>query len=367
MENLSQEKISLGFVRKRVLYFTKYSRLGASSRMRSFQYFPYLAANGIDVTARPLFGDNYLKGLYNGNSSLLLIVKAYLMRLLMLFTVFKYDKVVIEKELFPYLPAWAEWCLKIFSIKYIVDYDDAIFHNYDLNPRPLFRDLMGDKIDKVMRYSHVVIAGNSYLAARAVKAGAKNVNVLPTVIDLSRYALKEHTEHKPVVIGWIGTKSTFEKHFTSIKGLITQVLEKYDVVFHVVGVTDDLGLGNKVKYFDWTEETEVGLILNFDIGIMPLKDSEWEKGKCAYKLIQYMGCGLPVIASPVGMNNEVVIEGENGFLASDEKDWLTAIEKYITALNIRKEHGFAGRKLVTEKYCLEVTQDWLLKILQYVN
>jgi glycosyltransferase involved in cell wall biosynthesis len=340
----------------KILYFTKYSRLGASSRMRSFQYFPYLEQQGLKVVVKPLFDDDYLHALYSGKKSNTSVLNAYLKRFLALFTVLTYDRIVIEKELFPYFPAFFEWLLTCLGVRYIVDYDDAIFHNYDQHPNTLIRKILKNKIDRVMRHSRVVVVGNKYLEDRAKRAGAKKVQIIPTVVDLERYQLKEHTADRPVIIGWIGTQSTFEKHFAGIKPIIQKVLQQYPVEFYVIGVSRDLGLGNRVKYFPWSEDTEAAAILNFDIGIMPLQNSLFEQGKCAYKLVQYMACGLPVIASPVGMNKEIVQENVNGYCADNEKEWLSAIDKYVNDVNLRRKHGLAGRDMVTNKLCLQVTR-----------
>ncbi|MCD7978195.1 MAG: hypothetical protein LUG51_13965 [Tannerellaceae bacterium] len=124
----------------KILIFTKYTEKGASSRMRSYQYISYLQENGIDVTVSPLFPDEYLDQLYNvGKVSRKLIARSYIRRLIQLFSVSRYDKIIIEKELFPYLPAWAEILLGKLGIRYMVDYDDAIFHNYDLHPKGVIR------------------------------------------------------------------------------------------------------------------------------------------------------------------------------------------------------------------------------------
>jgi glycosyltransferase involved in cell wall biosynthesis len=346
-----------------ILYFTKYSRKAASSRMRSFQYFPYLEKHGMNITVKPLFNDNYLKSIYEGKKSKIHVIQAYLSRLWALFSVYKYDKVVIEKELFPYMPAFFEWLFHLFNVKYIVDYDDAIFHNYDQHPSTLIKTLLGNKISSVMRYSYAVVAGNEYLAAKAFEAGAINVFIIPTVIDLDRYTKSSKQDNK-IIIGWIGTRSTFEKHLFPKKDWIKKAIAKHGVEFHVVGVTNDLGLGEGVLYFPWSELTEVNSILNFDVGIMPLEDSLWEKGKCSYKLIQYMACGLPVIASPVGMNNEVVQENVNGFLVRNEQEWLEAIEHYVKERTLRIDHGRKGRISVEQKYCLQVTAPQLLNIIR---
>jgi glycosyltransferase involved in cell wall biosynthesis len=349
----------------KILYFTKYSRLGASSRMRSFQYFPYLEQQGMKIVVKPFFDDDYLQALYAGKKSTTLVLIAYWKRFVALFTVFAYDRIIIEKELFPYFPAFFEWLFIRLGVRYIVDYDDAIFHNYDQHPNSLIRTILKNKIDRVMRYSRVVVVGNEYLEDRAKKAGAKNVQIIPTVVDLERYPIKEHKTHQPVIVGWIGTQSTFEKHFAGIKEIIQKILQQYPVEFYVIGVTRDLGLGDRVKYFSWSEDTETEAILDFDIGIMPLQNSLFEKGKCAYKLVQYMACGLPVIASPVGMNKEIVQENLNGYWADNEDEWITSVGKYVNDVNLRRKHGLAGRDVVKNKFCLQATRDSISNIINH--
>lgn len=335
--------------------------------MRSYQYFQYLEDQGVAITVKPLFNDKYLHSLYKDEISKIYVFRSYLSRLLSLFTILKYDKIVIEKELFPYFPAWFEKLMRFLKVPYIVDYDDAIFHNYDQHPNPHVRRFLGSKIDVVMKFSCAVIAGNEYLASRARKAGATKVFVIPTVIDLERYNIKNDSENLPIIIGWIGTKSTYIKHFLPNSKWIKKAIADFNVEFHVVGFVDNQGLGNGVRYFKWTEETEVTSILEFDVGIMPLKDTLWEKGKCSYKLIQYMACGLPVIASPVGLNNEVIQENVNGLFASDETQWISAIEKYVQDGSLRKAHGLNGRSIVEKELCLQVTNAKIYEILKLNN
>ena len=187
----------------RILYFTKYSRQGASSRLRSYQYFPYLQAAGYSISVFPLFTDKYLEQLYNGRVSKWTILQCYMRRLFNLFKISRKSKILIEKELFPYLPAWAEAFLAMIGIKYIVDYDDAIFHNYDNNGNVLIKFFMEHKIDTVMRHSSKVIAGNSYLAKRARNAGATHIVIIPTVIEESRYRVTKQ-ETPPTILLSVG-------------------------------------------------------------------------------------------------------------------------------------------------------------------
>jgi len=346
----------------KVLYLTKYSRNGASSRLRSYQYFPFLEAKGMCVSVSPFFDEAYLTNLYSGKRiAKRKIFKFYLKRFFTLFSIYKYDKIVIEKEIFPYFFSWFEKILWLLHVNYIVDYDDAIFHNYDLSNSKLILFFLKNKIDNVMKYSGCVVAGNDYLAQRATASGAKNIVIQPTVIDIRKYFVEEAINEK-VVIGWIGSPSTF-KYIKNIKEVFVQLFEKYDIELHVVGAKEAIGLGSKVKYIEWTEETEVSLISKFDIGIMPLENTPWEQGKCSYKLIQYMGCGLPVVASGVGMNTAVVENGINGFLATTVQEWQQTLEKLILDEELRQKLGDAGRRKVVSEYNLQQQSKLLISVL----
>ena len=342
----------------KILYLTKYTRMAGSSRMRSYQYFPYLEKAGYRITVKPFFDDAYLKGFYAGKKSVSTVLKSYIRRFLVLFSVMKYDRIVIEKEIFPFLPAFAEYIFHLLGVKYIADYDDAIFHNYDQSSNPVIKSILGNKIAKVMKYSSCVIAGNQYLAGYAEQAGARNVKIIPTVIDIERYPAKKYSdaEMKKFVVGWIGTKTTFEKHLLPCREWIKKLQdEDPDIHFHIVGIPEDMNLGPNVKYILWTEETEVKEILKMDAGIMPLQDSLWERGKCAYKLIQYAACGVPGVASDVGMNREVCVDGKTGYLVYSDTDWIKRISELKEDREKRQLFGNNARRLVEEKFCIQKT------------
>ncbi len=336
-----------------ILYFTKYPRLGASSRLRSYQYFSKLEEAGYTVSVSPLFDEAYVDGIFSGKRVYGSIIMGYLNRFFKLFAVGGYDLVVIEYELFPYFPAVFEYLLSKLGVKYVVDYDDAIFHNYNLSSNNAIRYLLGNKIATVMKYGSCVLVGNNYLASYAENAGAKRVEILPTVIDANRYKQKQLLPVKTVTIGWIGSPSTF-KYLQIITPVLSKLAEQYDIEIRIVGANKTLGLPNIEKQLVWSEATEVDSILTFDIGVMPLEDTPWAKGKCSYKLIQYMACGIPVICSPVGMNTEVVDDGINGFLADSEEEWENAFEKLIESATLRAQMGHAGYIKVIENYTLQV-------------
>jgi hypothetical protein len=173
----------------RILVLTKYGRMGASSRMRLWQYLPWLQDAGINVVVQPLLSDELLQARYQrGSYGLSQLLAAYVRRCQVLMQRHHFDLVWIDKEALPWWPLWIELAL-LRGIPYVLDYDDAIFHNYDQHPSMLVRLLYGRRIDNLMRGARLVVAGNEYLAQRARDAGSKHVEIIPTVIDLERYTL----------------------------------------------------------------------------------------------------------------------------------------------------------------------------------
>lgn len=343
-----------------ILFLTKYSELGASSRYRIYQYLPYLKSLGFEVSVSPLFGDAYLTHKYaTKKTSKYLVLSAFLKRIFLVVFGFKhYDLVVVDYEILPYFFALPERYLTWRGVNYVVDYDDAIFHNYDLSARTWIRWLFGNKIAQVMKHSSLVIAGNRYLANYAQEAGAKRVAELPTVIDLNRYPLPVQgvlTKSESVFsIGWIGSPST-AKYVEQLADVLAQVCTNGQAHVYINGATH-LNLPNvPVTYIPWSSDTEVEQMHRFDVGIMPLQDSPWERGKCGFKLIQYMACGLPVVASPVGVNAEIVDEQYNGFLASSPQEWVNALTRLKQDQQLRQQMGARGRAKVELQYALQVT------------
>ena len=347
----------------RVLLLTRYGRMGASSRVRSLQYLPFLESAGWEVDVRSLFSDGYLKALYGRRFKGFHVIFGYWNRLMVLVGARKYDLIWVEKELFPFMPATAERLLAVFAIPYVADYDDALFHRYDRNNNWVIRSVLGRKIDAVMRYAQVVIAGNDYLAERARRSGTQQVEVVPTVVDLSRYVAVSKASASPLVVGWIGSPST-TSYLTKFASAFETLVEEDDVKFVAVGANKEQLKGLPIEVQEWSEETEVQSIQSFDIGIMPLEDSPWERGKCGYKLIQYMACGLPVVASPVGANRQIVDHGVNGFFAEDKQEWVDALRLLVRDRTLRRRMGAKGRKRAESTYSLQVQADRLETILR---
>ena len=341
----------------RVLFLTRYASNGASSRYRSFQYFPLLEQAGIECQVKPLFDELYLIHLYQfGRAHVGDIFRAFLRRLAVLLTVRSYELVVIEYELIPYFPAILERWLCWLGVSYLVDYDDAIFHRYDAHRNKLVRIFLGQKIAGVIRGASVVTAGNYYVANYARRSGASRVEIIPTVIDLQRYPLlpTKSSAGMPFVIGWIGSPTT-AKYLQDIAPALAEVCAGGRGVVRLIG-SGKVNLPDvPVEVVPWDESTELAELQKFDIGIMPLLDEPWERGKCGFKLIQYMACGLPVVASPVGENCQIVEHGVNGFLAGTPEQWEQALLTLLTDTNLRHRFGQTGRLKVEKHYCIQVT------------
>jgi glycosyltransferase involved in cell wall biosynthesis len=348
----------------RILALTRYERLGSSSRVRFYQYFPYLITQGVEVITAPFFNDEYVRNLYLGQqASLLAVLWAYLKRLSILVRSSSFDLLWVEKELLPWMPPWLETGFDTLKIPYVVDYDDAVFHRYDMHSSVLVRALLGCKIDRVMNHAEIVIAGNEYLAQRAKKAGARRVERLPSVVDVSQYTVIEPAANPVLRIGWIGSPVT-ARYLDLVREVIGKLSQEIDVHLTLIGS------GSVQPFFDapmeilpWSEEVERRLSEKFDIGIMPLVDGPFERGKCGYKLIQYMASALPVIASPVGVNQEIVEPGVNGYLAHSLTDWLVALRELHASAEKRKSMGQAGRRKAEQMYNLQVTAPRLLNLL----
>jgi glycosyltransferase involved in cell wall biosynthesis len=339
----------------KILFLTRYTQLGASSRLRAYQYLPYFESKGFEVTVAPLLGDEYLRGLYKGNIPILSVLRAYIARVGLMLRANTFDLLWIEKELFPWVPDWLEFVLLPKGVPIVVDFDDALFHQYEGHRFRLVRAMLGRKIDAVMKLADLVVVGNDYLRDRAQRAGARRIELLPTVVDICRYTVSSGVVKQPVTIGWIGSPSTV-KYLQLILPILQSVIASRGIRVVAVGANPEQLAGLPIKVKPWSEKSEVEEIQQFDIGIMPLSDEPWERGKCGYKLIQYMACGKPVVASPVGINLAIVRHGINGFLAENPEEWIQALECLCDDPVLRHRMGDAGRKRVELEYSLEVTE-----------
>lgn len=353
-----------------VRLLSKFSRLGASSRLRMLQYLPSLSRLGVAVDHRPLLPDAYVRALYAGRpyASRMLAGSNYVKRIRESWVADTHDLDWVEGEWLPFLPRWFEKTFLRERRAFVAEYDDALFHRYELSANAVVRAMLGKKIDAVMRDAACVIVGNRYLAERAYRAGAARVEVIPTVVDVTRYKPVVHREHHRLVIGWIGSPVT-QHYLHALHGVLREVCNRHDALLKLIGARADIAKhlpGVPLECVPWTEHTEAELLSDMDVGIMPLPDGPFERGKCGYKLIQYMACGLPVLASPVGINSDLIMPGVNGFLPASAKDWVDAFALLLGSAETRERLGRAGRSRVETELCIHVQAPRLAAIMRGV-
>nr|WP_272903646.1 glycosyltransferase family 4 protein [Sulfitobacter sp. M22] len=337
------------------MLLSRYTRMGASSRLRTMQYLPALAREGFNVQVAPFFDDAYLHALYTGQKKRGSTLAYMLRRIRQMRVNPAPDIVWLEKEALPWMPWLLERAVLPHGVPIVSDYDDAVFHRYDKHKRGTVRAILGKKIKHVMAASDLVMAGNSYLANHARSASSLRVEIVPTVVDLDAYEVRTDAMHQDAPrVGWIGTPETWQGFAHPVHKVLDPVLTEQSALFRAVGAGMQPETSGTLEILPWTEDTEVSLIQSMDIGVMPLPDTPWTRGKCGYKLIQYMACGLPIVASPVGVNRDIVEHGVNGFLAESDEEWRAAIGMLLNDAALRRRMGAAGRKKVEEQYSLQV-------------
>jgi glycosyltransferase involved in cell wall biosynthesis len=346
-----------------VLLLSRYARLGPSSRIRCYQYIDYLRAHSVDVTSAPLLDNDYVKSFVSdGTRRWGHIVPAFLRRVRWLLRARQYDLLWMQYEALPWLPDLFERGLMPGGVPYVVDYDDAQFHQYDLNSSTVVRWLLKDKLDGIMARAAAVVAGNDYLATRARQAGATEVLVLPSAVDVSLYRTAFNDSPSPFTIGWIGSPTTAQ-YLQLIADALRETCRQLPARVVLVGSGPIDLPGVPVEVRAWQESTEADEIGTFDVGIMPLADGPWEQGKCGFKLLQYMAAGLPAIASPVGANKVIIRHGTTGFLARTSEDWMRAFVALAESKDLRARMGRAGRQVVEREYSTTVVAPRLLETL----
>lgn len=355
----------MGSSRVRLLVLTRHNVMGASSRVRFLQYLPWLANAGFDVEVRPFFGDKYLRRLYeSGRRMSYDIFFSYLRRFATLLGARRYSALWVEKELLPLLPSVIERIPAFLRVPYIVDYDDNTFYAYESRGRSIVGRFLSRKLDALVAGAACVTAGNSYLGATARAHGAKRVEIVPTVVDVQRYRVTRELDGREFRIGWIGSPLN-TKYLNIVRSALKRLNGIRPTKLVTIGASDLGDFGLPVEQHAWSNDTEGELLESIHVGIMPLPDTPWERGKCGYKLIQYLAVGRPVVGSPVGVNRDIITKSV-GFQADGEEQWLEALRFFSTAAELRRDYGKAGRLLVEQEYSLQAVAPKLIAIVDSV-
>lgn len=339
----------------RILFLVPYPKDEApSQRFRFEQYLEILEKNGIDYDLKPYMSTRTWAMYYKPGRffrKILGLKMGYLRRWGTLFRIRRYDLVFIHREAVPVGPPIIEWLItKVFGKKMIYDFDDAIWlPNYSRSNRWFFWMKRYSNVKTLTRWSWKTSCGNSYLCAFARKYSG-NAVYNPTTIDTENYHNKmvDHDASK-IVIGWTGSHSTM-RYLQKIYPALIDLEKKYDFEFRVISdQKPDLDL-RSMNFIEWDKSREIEDLAGIHIGVMPLTEDRWSKGKCGFKALQYMALGMAAVVSPVGVNRSIIDDGKNGIICNNTTEWKYALEKLLRDKSLRKDLGKAARKKVEEGF-----------------
>lgn len=338
-----------------------------SQRYRFEQYLPFLEKEGFHFTYSYLLNEQddllfYSKG--NLLSKVFILIKSFWIRIKDLRRFKNYDILFIQREASFLGTAFFEKKAARSGAFFIFDFDDSIWLA-DTSPGNKKWEWIKkpEKIFETLSVSAVVIAGNRYLADKA-KPFNKNTQIIPTTIDTQVHFPKPELRNKEILtIGWSGSISTV-KHFELLIPVLLKIKDLYKdkIRFVLLGDENYSHPLLKVEALNWTEETEVDTLNSFDIGLMPLPDDDWSRGKCGLKGLSYMACAVPSIMTAIGVNTEIIKQGENGYLAQTDEEWISYLCLLIENKSLRDRIGLKGRETVIEHYSVEANKALYLKI-----
>lgn len=357
----------------KVFFIVPYPTEGASNRFRVEQYLPYLEGKGVKFKVRPFITSEFYRILYKKGHNLkktILFILSLFNRLIDIFRLLSYDIIFIHRESSPFGPPVFEWIVSKIRKSIIYDFDDAIFLK-NVSPSNKFLSVFKNpgKVEKIIKMSDHIIVSNKYLLDYTKKLNSR-VSIIPTPIDTEKFICNEcinPTKNKnKIVVGWIGSITT-AGYLKTLYPIFSRLSKKYNYTLKIVGagVLIDLS-GVNIESKEWELESEYDDYRSLDIGVYPLPDDEWAKGKAGFKTICYMAVGVPCVASPIGMNKEIIQDGVNGFLSNSEDEWLEKLSLLIENPELRKKIGLAGRKTVEKKYSVNVNAPRYLEVLRSV-
>jgi glycosyltransferase involved in cell wall biosynthesis len=361
----------------RVLALSPIPEEGAGCRFRIAQFIPYLESVGIAVTLNSLFTPDFFRLVYKRGyyvRKAVTFAALSVKRLDSLRDSSQFDLVLIYREIFPIGPAVIERLLGWRrSPPVVFDFDDAIFLASVSDANRLIGALKRpQKVASIIRHSSHVIAGNEYLASYARRFNPA-VTMIPTSVDTERFVPASDGASKTgwrdpraPIVGWIGSPTT-ASYIRGLAGVLQRVRERHPFTLRVSGTGAPFNLpGVSVDNPPWSLAGEVELFNTCDVGVYPLADDEWSKGKCGFKAIQFMACGVPVVAANVGVNREIIQDGENGFLASTDDEWVDKLALLLSDTELRRRFAAAGRRTVQARYSREATAPKLAATLRAV-
>lgn len=353
----------------RVLALSPIPEEGAGCRFRIAHYIPHLESHGFEVTLQTLFTTEFFRFVYKPGHlarKSAVFAKLALKHLWALREAPAYDVIFIYRELLPVGPAFIEWLLSMPGCPPIVfDFDDAIFLPSVSEANRLIAALKTpSKVATIVRRSREVVVGNDYLGAYARQFNPA-VTVIPTSVDTTKFRPGPARAERTVpVVGWIGSPTT-ASYIKNLAPALQRLAAEHRFLLKVSGTGEPIVIpGVTVENPPWQLDQEIELFRGCDIGVYPLVDDAWAKGKCGFKAIEFMACGVPVVASPVGVNREIVTDGVNGFHAATDNEWVEKLGRLIADPALRQRFAAAGRQTIEERYSLHVNAPKLAGVLR---
>ncbi len=329
-------------MRKKALFLTV-NPPKPSTKQRILDSLDYLAEKGFDCTVMPV--PNGLPG-----------------RLGMFARLGRYDVVCVQKKLMSPIEIRL---MRLMNPRLVYDLDDSVMFHEVERGEPLTGKYF-KRFVTMAGCARAVMAGNSFLYEFA-RHNNPNVRIVPTPVDVSRYTPRERAEADgTVVAGWIGTRGNL-RYLEPLAPVFRRLSERYPNFALMVICSDFPEMeGVKIIKRKWSDESEVADLRDMDIGVMPLADNIWTRGKCGFKILQYFAVGIPAVASPVGVNREIIGHGTDGFLADTEDEWFTCMARLIEDTQLRKEMGKRGREKVIGKYSRQAHNARLIEVLELI-
>ena len=337
-------------------------------RFRFEQYFQYLEENGVQCELSYLISEEDDKYFYKQGhvlDKISLLFRSLMKRYKETRRMEQYDAVYIAREVFFLGGPFFEKMIAKKDVKLFFDFDDAIWiHGVSKGNRlaGIFRN--AGKINKILTIADTVVSGNQFLADYASKFN-DNIVIFPTTIDTNVYVKENNMAQKDsILIGWSGSFSTI-KHFEIIIPVLSRIKKRYGekIQFKVIGDGNFECKDLDIIGLPWRLDTEIEELSTFDIGVMPLPNDVWSKGKCGLKGLQYMSLGIPTLMSPVGVNSEIIDDGFNGYLPRNEDEWFVRISELVESKELRNDVGEKGRQTVEERYSLNANKERFLSLI----
>lgn len=354
--------------KKKILFIGQYpENISPGQRFRFELYKDVLLQNNFNIASQSFLDDhnfaiNYKPG--NFFSKFVVVIKGLGKRITLLQKVKEFDFIFIYREAAPVGFPLFEWIFtKLLRKKVIYDFDDAIWMPYEVTESNFFTKFFKNKskVKKICQWAYVVSCGNDYLCNYARKYNSR-VIYNPTCVDTdNRYNILANHDVQRITIGWTGSFSTLN-YLENLSPVLKKLQEKYEFDVKIIcNRVPDIPIKN-VRYVPWTAENELTELVTCQIGLMPLTDEEWSKGKCGFKLIQYLALGIPAVSSAVGVNSSIIDNGINGFLCNNEEEWYVALEKMLTNATLRKKMAVEGRRKVIANFSLLSNKNNFLSI-----